>query len=543
METSTSLEPGSVARPPAVHQWGRWEGVLTSDRDRANPVQEVALDLEVIAPSGARHHVAGFWDGGRTWRARFSPDEIGEWQFASRCSDASDTGLHDRSGTFAVEPYAGDNPLYRHGQIHVAPSGRSLRHADGTPFFFLADTCWNGPHLSQPDEWDTYLANRTAKGFSAVLFTAPHFRGLAANGDGRTAFSGREAIAIDPAFFQRLDRSVDAMNDRGLLAVPLLLHAGKDTERNSGYYLPEDQAVLLTRYMIARYDAHHVLWDLVAEAEFHGGGARYWKRVAQAVFADGQRRHPVTLHPYGMDWALYDFIDEPWMDVAGYQSAHGDNEAYLRWIPEGPPSSSWRLKPARPFINLEPPYEGHLAYHSGQPFDAATVRRHVYWSLLASPVAGVAYGGHGVWGWDDGSGTPFAHEQTGLAPSWREALDFPGAASMRHLAELMASLPWTTFIPAPELLAEQPGLADARLTVVASRGEGGYGMVYVPRGSRVTLSADVLSDQVRATWFDPRTGTRRQAHLAAAMELPDGEDWVLLLEGLPEIQTTFSSVQ
>ncbi|MGH2614568.1 MAG: DUF4038 domain-containing protein [Thermomicrobiales bacterium] len=528
--------PGSsaVKLRPVVHRWGRWKGELTSERDRPNPVQDVEVSVELTAPSGARHRAVAFWDGGRVWRVRFCPDEVGKWRYGSVCSDATDPGLHGRSGTFTCRPYEGDNPLYWHGQIRVASSGRHLEHADGVPFFFLADTCWNGPHLAERAEWDDYLADRAARRFGAVIFTAPHFRALAANADGRTAFSGRERIAIDPLFFQRLDRSIDAMNDRGLLAVPLLLHAGKDTDRNSGHYLPEDQAVLLARYLISRYDAHHVLWDLVAEGEFHGGGAHYWKRIARAVFADG-RRHPVTLHPYGMDWALYDFVDEPWMDVVGYQSAHGDNEAYLRWIPEGPPSTSWKLKPARPFINLEPPYEGHLAYHSGQPFDAAIVRRHTYWSLLVSPVAGVAYGGHGVWGWDDGTGAPFAHEQTGPAPHWREALGLPGATAMQHLAELMASLPWWTFSPSPELLAEQPGRDDARLTVVAARGDGGQvGIVYVPRGSRLRLNPALVSTVTRGVWVDPRTGTRSVAPLPSdgAVSTPDGEDWVLLLEGL-----------
>jgi hypothetical protein len=526
----------SVATPRSlVHRWGRWEDDLTSQRERTNPVQEVEVRVELTAPSGARHRADGFWDGGRTWRVRFCPDEIGMWRFETSCSDPTDSGLHGWTGAFTCVPYEGDNPLYRHGQIEVARSGRHWQHVDGTPYFFLADTCWNGPHLAQPDEWDDYLADRSAKRFSAVIFTAPHFRALPANADGRTAFSGRERIAIDPLFFRRLDRSIDTMNDRGLLAVPLLLHAGKDTDRNAGHYLPEDQAVLLARYLISRYDAHHVLWDLVAEAEFHGGGARYWKRVARSVFDYG-RRHPVTLHPYGMDWALYDFVDEPWMDVVGYQSAHGDNEAYLRWIPEGPPSTSWPLHPPRPFINLEPPYEAHLAYHSGRTFDAATVRRHTYWSLLVSPVAGVAYGGHGVWGWDDGTGAPFAHEQTGPAPHWRQALDLPGATSMRHLAELMASLPWWTFVPAPELLTEQPGRDDARLAVVAARGDGGQvGIVYVPRGSRLRLNPASVSATARGVWVDPHTGGRSPATLPTdgVIGLPDGEDWVLLLDGLP----------
>jgi hypothetical protein len=527
--------PNMTDRAGDVHRCGRWEGVFESASDYDNPVQDVDLRATLTSPSGTEHQVRGFWDGGQVWRVRFSPDEVGEWRYQLASSGPADAGLDGKFGSFSVTEFDGENPLYRHGQIQVAPSGRYLAHADGTPFFFMADTCWNGPHLSEPGEWDTYLTDRAAKRFSAVIFTGPHFRGLAANADGRTAFTGRERIAIDPLYFQRLDQAVDAMNDRGLLAVPLLLHAGKDTDRNSGYFLPEDQAVVLARYIIARYDAHHVLWDLIAEAEFHGGGARYWKGVACKIFEDG-RRHPVTLHPYGMDWALYDFVDEPWMDVVGYQSAHGDNEAYLRWIPEGPPSHTWNLRPARPFINLEPPYEGHLAHHSRQPFDAATVRRHIYWSLLASPVAGVAYGGHGVWGWDDGSGTPFAHEQTGPSPSWQEALYLPGATSMRHLAELMDSLPWWTFVPAPELLADQPGVDDPRLTVIAARGnDGRIGLVYIPRGSEAVLERRFIAESPQGVWVDPRTGERQPANMPAdgALTAPDGEDWLLLWEGLP----------
>jgi hypothetical protein len=329
------------------------------------------------------------------------------------------------------------------------------------------------------------------------------------------------------------------MNARGLLAVPLLLHAARDTDRNIGHYLPEDQAVLFTRYMIARYDAHHVLWDLVAEGEFHGHGAAYWRRVARAVFGDG-RNHPVTLHPYGMDWALYAFADEPWMDVVGYQSAHGDNEASLRWIVQGPPSWSWVLHPPRPFVNLEPPYEGHRAYQSGIPFDAATVRRHVAWSLFSSPVAGVAYGGHGVWGWNDGTGTPFAHASTGPAPAWHEALNLPGATSMRLLAELMAELPWWTLRPEPELLADQPGKEDARLTVVAARAEdGSAAVVYIPRGSWGVLRiAGRLCPPLEATWVDPRTGQRQPAGVPTIdadwrPATPDDDDWLLLLRVQP----------
>lgn len=516
-----------------VHRWGRWEGRFTSQFDYPEPLQTVDLTVELSAPSGTKHTARAFWDGDRTWRVRFCPDEVGSWDYQTDCSNPADGGLHQRRGTFECHPYDGENPLYRHGQIRVAASGRHLEHQDSKPFFFLADTTWHGPHVATAADWNHYLDDRVSKRFSAILFSAPHLRYMTANADGRLPFYGRERIRIEPTFFQRLDGAVDAINTHGLLATPLLLHGGGDSERNVAAFLPEDQLILFARYLIARYDAHHVLWDFLAEADFHGNSGRRWHRIGRAVFSGG-RRHPVTLHPYGNDWALYDFIDESWMDVAGYQSAHGDNEVFLRWITEGPPSSSWRLHPPRPFINLEPPYEGHLAYHSKQPFDAATVRRHLYWSLLSAPTAGVGYGCQGLWAWDTRSGdVPFAAPETGISRAWHEALDYPGAVSLCHLVALMESIPWWELRPAPEMLGFQPGRDDPRLAVVASRTiDGCHAVVYVPRGSNLVLGLDARP--LRAVWADPRTGDQHIVTVPATdgtwtVPTPDDEDWVLLL--------------
>ena len=63
-----------------------------------------------------------------------------------------------------------ETPFEKHGRIRVAKVGTHLEHADGTPFFFLADTCWTGPALSAEKDWDIYLADRKKKGFTAVQF-------------------------------------------------------------------------------------------------------------------------------------------------------------------------------------------------------------------------------------------------------------------------------------------------------------------------------------------------------------------------------------
>jgi hypothetical protein len=498
-------------------------------------VHTVTLAVDLVAPSGARHTAMAFWDGERTWRVRHCPDEAGAWTYTTRCTP-EDPGLHGQRDSFAVVPYDGDNPLYRRGAVRLAASRRHLAHADGTPFFYLGDTAWNAPMVSTADDWELYLRNRAARSFNAVQFLATQFRALASNAEGRTAYTGTDHISIDPLFFRRLDDRIDAINAHGLLAVPLVIHAGKDTPLNPGKGLPLDQVIVLTRYIVARYGGHHVLWDLLAEANFHDEGAEYWRSFGRAVFP--QPPYPlVTLHPYGMDWVLDEFGDEPWMTVMGYQSAHGDNEASLRWITEGPPSRDWRREPARPYINLEPPYEGHLATHSRRLFDDFAVRRASYWSVLVSPPAGVTYGAHGIWSWSDGKEPPMAHQRTGTPLPWQEALQMPGAEHMHHLAGLMASLPWWTLRPSPDLIAHQPGRDDAGRMVVASRAEDGrLALVYSPSEEALTLRLAGLATPARAVWFDPRTAARHEAGgpdggAEWTVRTPGPGDWVLLLQG------------
>ena len=63
-----------------------------------------------------------------------------------------------------------------------------------------------------------------------------------------------------------------------------------------------------------------------------------------------------------MNWPWESWRDEKWLTVLGYQSGHGSDNNSLKWIHSGPVSQNWAKKPARPIINLEPPYENHFGY-------------------------------------------------------------------------------------------------------------------------------------------------------------------------------------
>ena len=514
-----------------VHQWGRYEGVLEGSVVHEDPVQGLDVRVSFSGPSGRVKTVPAFWDGGATWRARFCPDEPGDWS-ARVTGEVADPALSRWTASFVCTSYQGDNPLYRHGTVNVASDGHYLAHADGTPFFLLGDTAWNGPMSSTAEEWEEYLADRSAKRFSAVLFLATQYRAAKGTPDGRRAYAGRGHIRIDPIFFQHIDAKVDAINRAGLLAVPLLLHAGRDTDLNPGNELGPDQAAVLARYMVARYGAHHVLWDFVAEARFHEGPER-WRRLGRQVFSEGER-HPVTLHPHGRDWVLDEFGGEAWMDVLGYQSAHGDDDGHWDWILHGPPSSDWRRTPPRPVINLELPYEGHLGHPGGVLFDDYWVRRASYWSLLTVPPAGVVYGSHGVWSWSDGSAPPMAHAHTGTPKPWREALKLPGSTSLSHMVATLSSFDWWRLRPANELLLDQPGDKDVRKTVVAERTtDGDVAIIYTPTPVELHIDLTQLSTPLAARWIDPRTGASAEANDAREGSWrgrPPGEgDWLLLL--------------
>ena len=120
--------------------WGRFEARFETDRSYDNALQDVRFTATFVGPSGVEHEVDGFWDGGETWAIRFSPSEEGDWTYSTRCSDTGNRSLHGQTGAFFCVPAVETSRFTTHGPVHVSDNGRYLTHADGTPFFWLADT-------------------------------------------------------------------------------------------------------------------------------------------------------------------------------------------------------------------------------------------------------------------------------------------------------------------------------------------------------------------------------------------------------------------
>jgi len=172
------------------------------------------------------------------------------------------------------------HPFARHGPLRVSDDRAHLVHADGTPFFYLADTAWNGALLSTDADWATYLADRAGKGFTAIQFiTHAPWSGAMTDLEAQSAFSNDPTNPVNKPFFDRIARRLAAVNAAGLLAVPVLAWAanfGASRRLNIGHAASVDQLIPLLAYQLDRFAEYHCLYLLAGDAVYNFWRARKW---------------------------------------------------------------------------------------------------------------------------------------------------------------------------------------------------------------------------------------------------------------------------
>jgi hypothetical protein len=495
-----------VVRFTGFAQTGLWmcyEKGFESAKTYTNPIYDVAkFDIQFVSPSGRKKTVNGFWDGGTSWKVRFAPDEVGNWTYRSRCSDTANTGLHNVAGQFECVDRKSKLAIYSKGTI-IHPKGTyHLTHSDGTPFFFAACTAWNGTLKSTDAEWSAYLQDRAENQYSVIQFAATQWRGCDKNSEGQVAFEGSGHISINPNYFQHLDKKIDAINQHGLVAAPVLLWAlpvAEGRELSPGYYLPDNEAILLANYMVARYGGNQVIWILGGDGKYVQEYEQRWKNIGRAVFG---KEHPgvVSLHPQGRSWIGKEYAQEDWLDIVGYQTGHNSSESTIRWITDGPVAREWQKLPPKVLINMEPVYE-----RISPNLKDKDVRQASYWSLFSTPVSGITYGAGGIWPWLRSGESVLNHGKSDGLPTWDESLKLAGNKQIGYLSSFMSRHNWWQLKPAPELLAEQPGQTrpDRYVSVVQSDDQRSI-MAYVPDQASVSILNPFQRDYV-GQWYDPAT--------------------------------------
>ena len=534
-----------------VHTVVEWSA--TGTRPRSDPWGELEVDAIVRNAAGREWRVPAFWSGGSTWRFRFSSATPGEFRFETVCSDATDSGLHGQRGTITVTAAAAEkNPLLRHGPLRLSDDRRHFAHADGTPFFWLADSWWYGmtSRLRFPGEFRTLLDDRVAKGFSVIQFAiafpcdiAPFDpRGANEAGHAWTAGFG----SINPAYFDLADQRVRTIVDAGL--VPNIVGAW-------GYYLPRmgvEKMKRHWRYLVARYGAWPVVWTVAGEStlvyyDFKAGSPEQaaartaqvqgWSEVAKQLRATDPFHRLVTVHPGPNSGMMRPLTDMSQLDFVFLQPGHSDWETLPVALEHL--ARARREFPDRPSLMGEVCFEGMHGGGSGPK-----IQRFLFWSTVLSGAPGFSYGTDTTWQFNRRD-EPFGASPHGMAWGnipWEEGYRWAGSTHVGLGRKILTDIEWWRLEPHREWITPNATPADLMKPYCAGI-PGRLRVVFLPKGQArwvqpFTMRGLEQGVRYTARYVDPITGrsekpipVERDANGEWRLTYPPIlQDWVLIME-------------
>jgi hypothetical protein len=517
----------------------QWEEItinLKSTQTYSNPYTDVEVYAVFTHETYGHIRRPAFWDGENAWKIRFaSPVADGEWTWESFCSNLNDDGLHGIKGNLVSVKYVGKNNLIRHGLLRMSQGKRNVIHADGTPFFMVADTPWSLPFRATHDDARHYASDRQEKGFNTALLMTfcpdRHAEGPDAR-DSVTGFARAfndiwDGNINDPIipYFQYLDTLISILVDHEIVPVhqPIFHGYGWKGLQLLGWDMDPAQYERYMKYLIARYGAQPAMWLVSGDADARFPGIAEAGVITQ-MWDDYQQ--PTGLHysPFDTitpDWwdRDYEYIphfnkvhqDAGWNDFQWCQTGHGGEHLFYMV------QRMYENLPVKATANGEPTYEGIRDSLNGSGW----WQGHEAWGQLVNGGSmGVVYGAGGLWNWkitSDEEGWP---GWANSAASWKQALDLPGSTFVGYLAKALKGFDITDI--------ERKQLPDG--TYYLDK-QDKTTIVYLPNGGTIQLNQ--LKTKTPFEWFNPQTGLFQDADetsgLSQTFASPDDQPWVLLI--------------
>jgi hypothetical protein len=555
LETLEEIRAGTV--PAAVERetidvarWQMHEFTVSGKAHVANPFRDAALVGEFRSPSNKTVVVDGFYDGGETWRLRFTPDEEGQWSYLLRGEGVE---ILERGLLRCTAAQS-------HGFIRRHPKNPfAFAYADGAPFFPMGDTCYglNDDSPITPELRAEYLRTRRGQRFNYVRM---HVGGSMAHAERDNTFWAWGGTARDPdldrlnpVFFQRLDALFREMGACGMNIELILLNFYRRPFIDTREWTASRERLWL-RYLLSRYSAFDnvFLWTIANEYETHPDGnyrldlpgdVDWAKATARYLKAHDPQQHLVSVHPVVSSSTRgsspRDPIESPWqigrffgqddaIDVLSQQTGQsGDGVTWDEKLQCWTGDDSQLVASIRadrqfrkPVVNSESGYEylRGSATSKKQVHHTDKVRRSAWRIVCAGGY--VAAGFHGTIGHSD------VWNRIDAPQRYTFAVRDEGAASQfRILYDFFAALPFWRMQPFTDVTGNAVALAEKDNVYV----------VFLPHGG--TTSLEVPGNKIRVMrWFNPRTGDDSAPATPIAssgvrkeFQAPDSSDWVLLL--------------
>ena len=362
--------------------------------------------------------------------------------------------------------------------IKVSPDGRYFVDSVGKPVFWLGTTQWELFRGYSLEDATTILERTGSHGFTFVqVKLLGQGDGSRPNVYGQKPLLGGDALTPNEAYFKNVDAVVRAAREQNLVISMTIYH------QSYRGHIPLAKARAWAKWLAERYrDAPNIVWSTTPEAtqEF----VPILRELAAGLREVDKSRRLITFKPDPAPAPSSSFIhNEEWLDFNSMQVWNAVKQIYPMV------TKDYGLKPVKPTLMAEAAYEAGSEY--GFEVTPLWVRRQAYYSYLA--------GGHHTYGHND---------SWRILPTWKEALDAPGARQMGILRKTFEARPeWWLLVPDQSILASGGRTDGDVLHLAARHRDGKWAMVYL--ADRAEFSVDMSKlpgSEVKASWIDPRSG-------------------------------------
>jgi len=399
---------------------------------------------------------------------------------------------------------AGD-PIY---PVKVSENGRYLVDQKGNPVFWLGTTQWQLFREYKLEEARTILEKTKANGFAfAQVMVLGVGDGTKANIYGEKPWASVDPLTPNEAYFANVDAVLRIAQEYNVVISLTCYH------QRWRQLITEKNARNWARWLAQRYQSvPNIVWSMTPEAkpEF----VPILRELAAGLREGDGGAHLITFKPDPAPYSSSFIHEESWLDFNSMQTWNSVELIYP-FV-----TKDYNLTPVKPVLMAEGAYEHGSEY--GFDVTPLWVRRQAYYSYLA--------GAHHTYGHND---------SWRVLPTWKQALDAPGAVQMGILRKVFeARKEWWYLVPDQTILASGGKTEGRVLSLAARHRDGLWLMVYLADQGTFTIDCRKFAGGPEATafWIDPRTGESRSIGKVPSRSVrefatPEGwEDALLILE-------------
>jgi len=393
--------------------------------------------------------------------------------------------------------------------VQVSSNGRYFVDQKGQPVFWLGTTQWELFRGCTREDAQLILDKSKDKGFVFVqTMLVGVGDGTRANVYGQKPWLHDDPLTPNEVYFKNVDGVIQAARERDMILYVMLYH---QTCRKR---ITVDNARAWAKWLAQRYkEMPNIIWSLTPEAkpEF----VPILRELAAGLREGDGGAHLITVEPDPSPYSSSFIHSETWLDFNSLQTWKNVELIYPMV------THDYDLKPVKPVLMAEGAYERGSEY--GFDVSPLWIRRQAYYSYLA--------GGHHAYGHND---------SWRILPTWRQALDAPGAVQLGILKKVFQGLSeWWYLVPDQSIFAAGGQTQGQILNLAARHKDGKWVMVYLGSRGSFSINMDKLvATRVEARWIDPKTGNSSAAGSfvntgTQSFSTPEGwEDAILILEKL-----------